>query len=539
MWKIVLVDDDRQALQGMQRMIPWRELNLEPVGEAMDGEEGLRLIREHAPDIVITDIYMPVMNGLDMIEQLRREDFAGRIVILSGYADFEYARQALRLSVDDYLSKPVTLQTIREVLEKAIAELEAASRQRLEEHELRQKLMLYEPFVANEWLKAVVTGCGKGPEAGEPPPGEGPDWGASRFLVLAVEMIRGDRMEGWSARDWNLVRFAIGNISRELARELGVGAHFLELHSHHMALLLDVSRAVSDERFRELALRLAERLIASAETYLRIRLQIGAGLGKHDWRRIADSTEEAFLALEDKRCAPDTTLRVYCAKQREDREEAETGFRPVRFYQEMAEAVRQLSEVQAEAALDRFFSELSARKAVSAAELRHIGEELLAILKYTLYDSGLGLDEAFADPDVLRELQEVSLAEELKAWVLTKVKDVCDRFSRTDNLKHKQAVDFMVRYIHEHYAEDIRLSDLAEKVYLSRNYLSNIFRDATGETFNDYLTRVRMEKAKSLILERKLLVFEIAEKVGYKNVPYFTTLFKKHTGRSPSDFSKG
>ncbi|WJH35922.1 response regulator transcription factor [Paenibacillus sp. CC-CFT747] len=538
MWKIVLVDDDRQALQGMQRMIPWRELNLEPVGEAMDGEEGLRLIREHAPDIVITDIYMPVMNGLDMIEQLRREDFAGRIIILSGYADFEYARQALRLSVDDYLSKPVTLQTIREVLEKAIAELEAASRQRLEEHELRQKLMLYEPFVANEWLKAVVTGCGKGPEAGEPPPGEGPDWGASRFLVLAVEMIRGDRMEGWSARDWNLVRFAIGNISRELARELGVGAHFLELHSHHMALLLDVSRAVSDERFRELALRLAERLIASAETYLRIRLQIGAGLGKRDWRRIADSTEEAFLALEDKRCSPDTTLRVYCAKQREDREE-ETGFRPVRFYQEMAEAVRQLSEVQAEAALDRFFSELSARKAVSAAELRHIGEELWAILKYTLYDSGLGLDEAFADPDVLRELQEVSLAEELKAWALAKVKDVCDRFSRTDNLKHKQAVDFMVRYIHEHYAEDIRLSDLAEKVYLSRNYLSNIFRDATGETFNDYLTRVRMEKAKSLILERKLLVFEIAEKVGYKNVPYFTTLFKKHTGRSPSDFSKG
>jgi two-component system response regulator YesN len=85
---------------------------------------------------------------------------------------------------------------------------------------------------------------------------------------------------------------------------------------------------------------------------------------------------------------------------------------------------------------------------------------------------------------------------------------------------------------------DLRLADLAEKVFISRNYLSNIFRDATGETFNDYLTKVRIEKAKSLLAEGKLMVYEIAERVGYKNVPYFTTLFKKHTGRNPTDFVK-
>jgi two-component system response regulator YesN len=96
----------------------------------------------------------------------------------------------------------------------------------------------------------------------------------------------------------------------------------------------------------------------------------------------------------------------------------------------------------------------------------------------------------------------------------------------------------MIRYIHENYAQDIRLAELAEKVYISRNYLSTIFRNATGETFNDYVTRVRMEKAKNLLLEGKLMVYEVADQVGYKNVPYFTTLFKKYTGRNPTEFVK-
>ncbi|MDF2961991.1 MAG: two-component system response regulator, partial [Paenibacillus sp.] len=86
--------------------------------------------------------------------------------------------------------------------------------------------------------------------------------------------------------------------------------------------------------------------------------------------------------------------------------------------------------------------------------------------------------------------------------------------------------------------EDLHLSELAEKVYISRNYLSTIFRQATGETFNNYVTRVRMEKAKSMILEGRWMIYEVAEKVGYKNVPYFTTQFKKYTGNNPTEFVK-
>lgn len=96
----------------------------------------------------------------------------------------------------------------------------------------------------------------------------------------------------------------------------------------------------------------------------------------------------------------------------------------------------------------------------------------------------------------------------------------------------------MTQYIHEHYAEEVTLAELSEKIYISRNHLSIIFKNMTGETFNNYLTRVRMEKARELLMERKMLVYEVAERVGYKNVPYFSTLFKKMTGLNPTDFIK-
>ncbi len=96
----------------------------------------------------------------------------------------------------------------------------------------------------------------------------------------------------------------------------------------------------------------------------------------------------------------------------------------------------------------------------------------------------------------------------------------------------------MTQYIHEHYAEDLTLADLSDKVFISRNHLSIIFKNITGETFNTYLTRVRIEKARELLTVGNLLVYEVAEQVGYKNVPYFSTLFKKLTGMNPTDLIK-
>lgn len=540
MWTIAIVDDDRQVLGGMSRLIPWDRLDVRPVGEALNGEEGLRLIEECRPDIVITDIYMPVMNGLDMIEQLRKRNYEGKIIILSGYSDFDYARKALRLQVDDYLPKPASLSSIREVLLRVTAELEERKKLECQERELRNKLLQYEPYLEREWVKSALTG-GATSSLTEPSMMlERLGWKDAQFMMLALEIKRQGRMEGISAKDWHLFRFAVGNTVEELVSQAGLRSYFLELHSHHMALLLYKPLSWPQEAFRQEVLMLAGRMTSSVHRYLQVKLHIGAGSRKGNWLSIADSTEEAFQALAERR-EPDHSQPcpcVYVYTEGGNRPAVRRNVRPVRFFQEMADAVRSFDERRALLALEDFFQDDGGAAQLQIHELEAIGTQLVAILSFTLYESGIRFDEELPLTSLSKELSHVEGSEQWKAWAAEKVMRICSRFAPNENLKHKETVDFIIQYIHEHYADNIHLQDLADQVYISKNYLSTLFRQATGETFGDYLTRVRMEKAKSMVLEKKLLIAEIAERVGYRNVPYFTTLFKKHTGRSPTEFYK-
>lgn len=538
MWTIAIVDDERQVLSGMRKIIPWQELDAKPAGEAADGEEGLRLILAEKPDIVITDIYMPVKNGLDMIEELRKMSYDGKIIILSGYSDFEYARQAMRLNVDDYLSKPVTVKTLKDVLGRMIGQLEHDRAKALQADEWQRKLMLYEPFVEQERLKALVTGAAVF-DGGVRWPDAAAKAEKRQYRVAAVEIMRNERVDGMSPTDWHLFRFAVGNIANELAAELRLEVQPVELYGQQTVMLLSFPADVHNDDSRRQAVLFASKLIRAAAEYLRIQIQIGIGAMKGETKDIADSTEEAFQALHTKLCVPDEAFPVFVYKRKQDAEGRKVHeLRPVRHYHEIAQALGSLQQDLAAEAVERLAALLRDWPELTAAELQRVAREVWTICKYTLHETGHGLEEAFPAADIERELTALVLPLQFREWAQAKIKAVCARFSRSENLRHKQAVDFMVRYVHEHYAEDLRLADLAEKVYISRNYLSNIFRDSTGETFNDYVTKVRIEKAKSLLMEGKLMVYEVAERVGYKNVPYFTTLFKKHTGRNPTDFVK-
>lgn len=537
MWTIAIIDDEWQVLSGMQKIIPWQELNSAPAGYAENGEQGLQLVLDTQPDILITDIYMPVKNGLDMIEELRKERFDGKIIILSGYADFEYARQALRLDVSDYLSKPVTVQTLRDVLGKTIEQLEQERAKALKEDEWKRKLVLYEPFVEQERLKSLVFGVGNG--HGTEFAHEVESTGTALYRVEAVEIIRNERVEGMKTNDWNLFRFALGNIAKELAEELGFDAMMIELYERQMALLLRFDVQTSRDESRLQAVAYARRFVQAAQDFLRIGIQIGIGGMKEHPKEISGSTEEAFQALQEKLCMTDEAFPIFIYKSKRDANARNlTELRPISNYQEIASALRQLQQEAAEDAVKRLMERLQEWSGLTVAELQRVAREVWTICKYSLYEVDIPLEEAFPTKDIDKEIVDIITPQRFYDWALAKVGAVCTRFGKHENIKHKQAVDFMVTYIHEHYAEDLRLAELAEKVYISRNYLSNIFRSVTGDTFNEYLTKVRMEKAKSLLAEGKMMVYEIAEKVGYKNVPYFTTLFKKYIGRNPTDFVK-
>ncbi|MCC3372011.1 response regulator transcription factor [Cohnella sp. REN36] len=520
MKSILIIDDDPNVLEGMRESIPWELLQVRWVGEAIDGQEGLRLVRELHPDIVLTDINMPEMNGLEMIAALREEGFNGKFVILSGYSDFEYARQAVRLRVDDYLSKPVTMESLKTVLSRVTQGLEQDRSNESEYRKLQDQIKRYKPFVIQEWLKSILTGgpseyTDEWPEIREIVA----DWNGRDHRILRLDLPFVQRWDAWE-RDRNLLRFAVQNVTSEMVRETFPAFDYVELHSRRYAVVLhgEPHRPLSGLE------REAEWLRAGLASYLGTKLKVPVHIKlsrvQPDWRKLSD----AFNGMLEQ---PEVAFPLFSSPERS-----------FKFYQELAHVVRRADEKEARKVIAEFIGKHASGRPFDEQELRLWGAELWATLAYSLYDLGIELDLIAPKFDLPAELGGDASPEALGLWLERMVEIVMRSKHWTDNAKHRQMIDFAVRYVHEHYHENITLGLLADEIHISKNYLGQIFRNGTGETFNQYVTRIRMEKARQMILEGKLYIYEIAMKVGYSNIPYFSSQFKKFIGVNPADVLK-
>lgn len=549
MWKIAIVDDERQVLKGMKGAIPWDELGAEWGGEALNGEDGLLMISDVQPDIVITDLYMPVMSGIEMIQHLRNQGYQGKIIILSGYSDFEHARQALRFGVSDYISKPISLPTLRTLLSKVIRELEEEEKKRIVVGELEFKMRLYEPFVEKEWVRSVAVGTlDELYKENEriPPPYQ--YWLERKHFTVGIELIRDQRANCLSLSDWNLFRFAVSNIACEVAGKFFSEMEYTELHSTRALLIIHPdphcvervqreqleSREQSDILEQQLE-HLGTMLIQSIGRYLKLSARIGIGGLKDFWTQISDSTEEAFRAMDDRALRITAACEVYMYRENENIEQGKVHLFPVKFCYKLATAIKSSQETEAHQLVSSYMLEIKKQHTISQRALQLMASELWGVITYSLYEAGQELDEFFNHDDIVKEIDSLLGLDQLQQWLANKITQIFNSRQWKGSSKHRQIVEFMTGYIHEHYAKELTLAELSDKVFISRNHLAIIFKSFTGETFNNYLTRVRIEKARELLLERNMLVYEVAERVGYKNIPYFSTLFKKITGMNPTE----
>ncbi|OKP95222.1 response regulator [Paenibacillus sp. P46E] len=538
MWKIAIIDDERQVLKGMKRAIPWDDLGAEWVGEALNGEDGLEMIRNACPDIVITDLYMPVMSGLDMMEQLRQEGFQGKIIIFSGYSDFEHARQALRFQVSDYVSKPISLPTLKSILTKVIQELEEEEEKRARQWEIECKMTLYEPLVEKEWVRSAAVGTldHAYKDSTRLPPSY-LYWQERKHVTVGIDLIRDERARCLSVSDWNLFRFAVSNIACEVARKLFPELEYTELHSTRSLLIIHPGPEYPEElenKLEELGIRLND----SIGGYLKLVTRIGIGGVKDAWTKLSDSTEEAFRAMDQRALRVASAHEVYRYRENSSSEQGTVALFPVKFSYKLATAMKASQEDDAHQLVLDYITEMKKQEGISQGYVQMLGSELWGIITYSLYESGFVLDDLFTNDQIAKEISSLIVPDQLANWLMDKITRICSSRQWKGSSKHRQVVDFMTSYIHEHYAEELTLAELSDKVFISRNHLSIIFKNITGETFNNYLTRVRIEKARELLIERKMLVYEVAERVGYKNIPYFSTLFKKITGMNPTELIK-
>jgi two-component system, response regulator YesN len=508
--KLIIVEDQTIFRKGLRNLIESEDWGWTITGEASNGEEALELIKANRPDLVLTDIRMPHMDGLQLAGQIQRLWPDILVVILTAYKDFEYAQAALRLGVKDFLVKPCDEEKVEEVLHRAYDHLlkkaaerdkEASVKRFAWEHDFRS-LLLRMPSAAS--LSDFREDC-RGKEI---------------WLIKVVEFF--PAVKGYRTEDLELLQFALSNIIFEILEINDITGSLVPIEQDEYALLLTEWVA-------------PDRLMKEMEDALNKFLGIPVFVfryGAVQQTSCLPLVYDRFKAL----CQDYgySVTSVQSNKSREQKEAYSHADKVKRWKTRLTLHILHGQTRQLVDDVESFMTDLLSLDVHDAKlEAFSFALALQEILRqeFSVKDEA-GLAERF---DQVHNLQTLS---KINEWLRERL----DRFMRTymdkDDKKCGSHVQKAIHYIESHYTESCTLSDAAGVLHLAEPYLSKIFKKETGETFVNYVTKIRMEKSRLLLANTDMKIFEIASTVGYDDPNYFTAVFSSTQHMSPREFRK-
>lgn len=543
MLKIFLAEDEVVVRETIKRMIPWEELGFELVGEAADGEMALPLLIRQQPDLLITDIKMPFMDGLTLARLAKKEIPGLKVVILSGYDDFNYAKQAIGIGVEDYLLKPITKNALIERLSEIRSRYEHEKTQKEYYEKFQREMQAYEKNSSRDFFEALVGGSMDMMEVYKRAEKLGLDIVAEAYNVLIFTMncdedFSGQRDEysSWEAESLELLEnFFAGHSSAMLFRS--------NIFSY--GVLLKGQRETIEENTRACVDEI--RKILSRQD------------GRREWFLAVGQSVERLSQIQK---SYHTASRAFSQRYLYDEnilyyDEMETMEHPGGQAESEDNAYLQKVDVNAlnPAILQKFLSNGLQEETENFVKdyFYAIGQEPMKSLVFRNYVilnvrfsvisfiKGLGCDtnemESADTEEVLAESGKNM--ESAIAYAKKMISQAIEIRDQNSGNKNRSILKTAVDFIDSHYMdEEISLNTVANVANVSSNHFSALFSQNMGQTFIEYLTTLRMNKAKELLRCTGMRSSEIAGEIGYKDAHYFSYLFKKTQGMTPSDYRK-
>lgn len=543
MLKIFLAEDEVVVRETIKRMIPWEELGFELVGEAADGEMALPLLLRQQPDLLITDIKMPFMDGLTLARLAKKEIPGLKVVILSGYDDFNYAKQAIGIGVEDYLLKPITKNALIERLSEIRSRYEHEKTQKEYYEKFQREMQAYEKNSSRDFFEALVGGSMDMMEVYKRAEKLGLDIVAEAYNVLIFTMncdedFSGQRDEysSWEAESLELLEnFFAGHSSAMLFRS--------NIFSY--GVLLKGQRETIEENTRACVDEI--RKILSRQN------------GRREWFLAVGQSVERLSQIQK---SYHTASRAFSQRYLYDEnilyyDEMETMEHPGGQAETEDNAYLQKVDVNAlnPAILQKFLSNGLQEETENFVKdyFYAIGQEPMESLVFRNYVilnvrfsvisfiKGLGCDtnemESADTEEVLAESGKNM--ESAIAYAKKMISQAIEIRDQNSGNKNRSILKTAVDFIDSHYMdEEISLNTVANVANVSSNHFSALFSQNMGQTFIEYLTTLRMNKAKELLRCTGMRSSEIAGEIGYKDAHYFSYLFKKTQGMTPSDYRK-
>ncbi len=536
MYSVLLVDDEMLERQGWRRILEkHRSGSVRVIGEARNGREAVELAKKERPDLVLMDVKMPGLDGIKA-GRLIKEFLPGvKIIVISAYDEFSYAQEALKFGAVNYLLKPVQPAEMLEIVDQQLSILEKERRQRKEEESFQamfQKIMPYLKIgFIFEWLSGNVKLADELHERAEflglkPLP----------QLVMVVNIDNFLRLTaGQKEIERQILKQKIYQKITVLAEEYHQ-SQCIPLQGDKYGVLIMPERGETPEKVRRRAARLAETIRREIEKdpFIPATVTIGIGRVYTEGTDLHLSYQEALKALEYKLyTGGNQVIHIDDVLPFDERVHSY----PFPLERELLSCVRIGDGEQARYWLTRLLNELFSKTNNHPDLLKTRILELLVVLSRQAIESGASSEEvARQNFKYTQELWQKEDLGELHEWIFAKVENLIKLVQSGRDMRQQDIMKKILAYIHSNYHRDITLEEVAGAVFLSPCYLSRIFKQVQGVNFIDYLTSIRLEKAKVLLRSSGESIAQIAGKVGYQDPKYFSTVFKKHEGCTPSEY---
>lgn len=479
MLKVIIADDEPKVNLLLQKIVDWEKLGYQIAGTANDGERALQLIEEEKPDVLMTDIRMLGVDGMELIRRAKelRPDLV--FIVVSGYRQFEYAQTALKYGVTDYLLKPVNAEELTQLLIRI-----------REEEEKKRRL--------DNWTASVDRQLREN------------EWKKREQLV--------DNLREYAQENRELNGYE--SLNQEYGCDFHEGTYQViiikpdipsaEEHGDAYRIMVVIYKEKYDPvQLRQFLTRVRREIENQRDLFWGIIVTMAMGGEKHRIQELPQSMKEAVQLCKNRITGGKGGWLSWDAGDNETREDYEMLPEERKYFQEIGEYLDS-KKISMEVA--RTEGTMTARRASGSQ----------------IYDCYMEISDAVLTG--IRQNEKLDI-DKIR-------KDLIENFEKKKETKEQKPITEARKYIQEHYLEPLKLEDVSKHIGFNATYFSSVFKKETGKNFLDYVTELRMNKAKQLLCSGEMSVNDVAEAVGYQDLKYFSRLFKKNAGISPSDYKK-
>lgn len=532
LYSIILVDDEEEVRKSIIKKIEWQAAGFHVVGDAENGEDAMEKIEMLEPDVVLTDIRMPYMDGLQLAEKVRQRYPSMRVVIFSGYDDFEYAQRAIKLNVSEYILKPVNVEELTSILKRIKENLDLEIEEKRNLSRLREKYRKSLPIIREQFFNELVHKNLKKDLAEQKlREYDIPILGARKWMLAAIDVEEGDVVESLSLHsEEELIPISVMQIVRE---KLEGYCRFALFQSASEADMVVITALDEDNSITGLTDVLGD-ICKETKRILKVPVTIGIGHSCEDISGIPKAYQSAVDALGYKAIAGNGST-IYI----NDMEPVGSG--KLEFDSltegELISAIKFGPEEKIESSVKNIMEKMKTAKVhFRQQQVYMIGIFNSIIQMMQQYD--LALEDIMGE-----ELESMVLFDKLKKieefgqWLLRIAGKLNHLINQERDMTTRQVIQEAKQYILDNYQNpDLSVEMICRHLHMSPAYFSTVFKKETGQAYIAYLTDVRLNKAVELLNKTDDKTYIIASKVGYQEQNYFSYVFKKKFGVSPTRY---